>query len=87
LGLLEEIRAFVPPADYGTDFPVLPVSFRDCSLDWCLQTLQTGKIEGTPWANMITADMMPPADRKFCYLERETDRPLPSGRWIRRSGR
>lgn len=84
LEIMEEIRAFVPPAEYGTDYPVLPVIFSDRTLDWCLQTLRTGKIEGSPWDNMITADMIPPAKRDFSYLERKIDRPLPSAKWIRR---
>jgi hypothetical protein len=39
LETLEEIRSLAPKADYGDDFPVLPASLRDCSLDWCLRTI------------------------------------------------
>ena len=85
LEILNEIRAFVPQADYGADFPVLPVSFRDCSLDWCLRTLQSGKIEGGPWDHMITAAMVPPSKRDTYYLLREPDRVLPSAEWSRKA--
>lgn len=82
--ILHEIRDFVPRADYGTDFPVLPVCFRDCSLDWCLRVLQSGKIEESPWDKTITDAVIRHSKREFYYLLRESDRILPSSRWIRK---
>ena len=82
--ILKEIRVFVPRADYGTDFPVLPVCFRDYSLDWCLRTLQSGKIEESPWEKTITDPALRNTKREFYYLLREPDRILPSSKWIRK---